>query len=100
MNIKTKNTVLISVELFGHARTVAGVRDVKLALPPQSGASDLAAALAAALPSLLSIALEDDGSALLSSYTANLNGLAFMSEDPIPITLGDTIYLFSSQAGG
>ena len=100
MNTKTKNAVLVSVELFGHARTVSGVRDVQISLPPQSGASDLAASLADAIPSLLSVALESDGSHLLPSYIANLNGLVFMSEDPVPITPGDTIYLFSSQAGG
>ena len=100
MNTKTKNSVLVSVELFGHARTVAGVRDVKLALPLQSSASDLAAALADALPSLVSTALDKNGARLLSSYTANLNGLAFMGDDPIPLSPGDKIFLFSSQAGG
>ena len=100
MNIQTQNRVIVRVELFGHARTVAGVRDLEIALPTRSGASNLAAALAAALPPLLSVALEEDGSRLLPSYTANLNGLAFMGEDPILITSGDTIYLFSSQAGG
>ena len=100
MNTKTQNDVSVSVELFGHARSVAGVRDVELALPPRSGASDLAAALGDAIPSLLSVALEDDGSRLLSSYTANLNGLTFMGDEPTPISPGDTIYIFSSQAGG
>ncbi len=100
MNNTTQNAVTVNVELFGHARTVAGVRDVRVTLPPESSASDLAAALAVALPSLVSIALEDDGSALLSSYTANLNGLAFIGEEPVPISPGDSIYLFSSQAGG
>ena len=91
---------MVHVELFGHARTVAGVRDLQVALPPRSGASDLVAALADTLPSLLSVALESNGSHLLPSYTANLNGLVFMSEDPVPISPGDTIYIFSSQAGG
>lgn len=100
MNIETKNTVLVSVELFGHARTVAGVRDLELALPSLSGASDLAAALADALPSLLSVALESDCPRLLPSYTANLNGLAFIGDDPIALSPNDTIYIFSSQAGG
>ena len=100
MNTQTRNSVIVRVELFGRARTVAGVREVQIALPPESGASDLAAALAAALLSLLSVALEDDGSRLLSSYTANLNGLSFMDDNPIPISQGDTIFLFSSQAGG
>ena len=100
MNTQTQYSVVVHVELFGHARTVAGVREVRVAIPAESSASDLAVALADALPSLLSTALEDDGSALLSSYTANLNGLAFIGEEPVPISPGDTIYLFSSQAGG
>ncbi len=100
MNAQTHNSVTVRVELFGHARTVAGVRDVKIALPPESSASDLAAALAAALPSLVSTALDEDGANLLSSYTANLNGLLFMGNEPIPISAGDSIFLFSSQAGG
>ena len=100
MNSQTQKKVTVSVELFGHARSVAGVRDLELALPPRSGASDLAAALANALPSLLSVALESDCSRLLPSYTANLNGLAFIGDDPIPISPGDRIFLFSSQAGG
>lgn len=100
MNTKTEKLVLVRMELFGHARSVAGVRDVRLALPAESRAPDVAAALADALPSLLSIALECDGSRLLPSYTANLNGLAFMDDDPVHISPGDTIYLFSSQAGG
>ena len=100
MNTKTKNRVVVRVELFGYARTVSGVRHLKLALPPRSGASDLAAALADALPSLLSVALEDDGSDFLSSYTANLNGLAFIGDDTVRISTGDTIFVFSSQAGG
>lgn len=100
MNVHVEKSVIVSVELFGYARTVAGVRKVRLALPSEATSSDLAAALAAVLPSLVSTALEDDGSALLSSYTANLNGLAFIEEEPVSISPGDSIYLFSSQAGG
>ena len=100
MNSQTQKKVTVNVELFGHARAVAGVRDLELALPSRSGASDLAAALADALPSLLAVALESDCPRLLPSYTANLNGLAFMGDDPIPISPGDRIFLFSSQAGG
>ena len=100
MNVQTQHIVMVRVELFGHARAIAGVRDVQVALPTQSSARDLAAALAGAMPTLVSTALEDDGSALLSSYTANLNGLAFMGDEPVQISTGDTIFLFSSQAGG
>ena len=100
MNTKTEKLILVRVELFGHARTVAGVRDVRIALPLQADARNLAASLADALPSLISTALDENGRNLLPSYTANLNGLAFMDDDPVHISPGDTIYLFSSQAGG
>ena len=100
MNTKAPATVPVRVELFGHARAVAGVSDVRLALPPEASASDLAVALASALPALVSTALDEAGTALLSSYTANVNGTVFMGDDPIPISRGDSIYLFSSQAGG
>ena len=100
MNIRTSATVPVRVELFGHARAVAGVNDVRLALPPEASASDLAVALASALPALVSTALDEDGTSLLSSYTANVNGMVFMGDEPIPISRGDSIFLFSSQAGG
>ena len=100
MNIQTQNSVIVQVEMFGHARAVAGVREIQLALPPRSTASDLASALASALPALVSTAIDESGANLLPSYTANLNGLAFIDEDPVPVSPGDTIYIFSSQAGG
>ena len=100
MNIRTAATVPVKVELFGHARTVAGVSDVRLALPPEASASDLAVALASALPALVSTALDEDGTALLTSYTANVNGIVFMGDQPVRISQGDSIFLFSSQAGG
>ena len=100
MNIRTAATVPVKVELFGHARTVAGVSDIRLALPPEASTSDLAVALASALPVLVCTALDEDGATLLSSYTANVNGTAFMGDEPVPISRGDNIFLFSSQAGG
>ena len=100
MHIQTNKNVIVSIELFGHARFVAGVRNVRLALPPRSTTSDLASALASALPVLVSIALDESGSRLLTSYTANLNGLSFMDDNPALVSPNDTIYLFSSQAGG
>ena len=101
MNIRTSATVPVRVELFGHARTVAGVSDVRILLcRPKASASDLAVALASALPALVSTALDEDGTTLLSSYTANVNGTVFMGDDLVPISRGDSIFLFSSQAGG
>ncbi len=100
MNTQAPDVVTVRVELFGHARAVAGVSDVHLDLSPEASASDLAVALASALPALVSTALDEDGAALLSSYTANVNGIVFMGDEPVSISHGDSIYLFSSQAGG
>ena len=100
MNTQAPGSVPVRVELFGHARAVAGVSDVHLDLPPEASAADLAIALASALPALVSTALDEDGTSLLSSYTANVNGMVFMGDEPIPISRGDSIFLFSSQAGG
>ena len=86
MNTKTKNNVIVRVELFGHARTVAGVRDLKLALPRESGVSDMAAALAAALPSLLSVVLDPDGSRLLPATPPTSTASLSWRTLPIPIS--------------
>ena len=100
MDMQTQNKVIVRVEIFGHARSVTGVHHVRIEIPSESNTRNLAVALADALPALVSIALNEDGSALLSSYTANLNGLAFIGDEPVAISPGDCIYLFSSQAGG
>ena len=100
MNAKTERVTTVSVELFGRARSVAGARRLSVALPPEAGLRDLAGALAAASPALKGVALDDDGAGFLSSYTANLNGVAFMTAEPMPISPGDSILIFSSQAGG
>ena len=101
MNTQAPATVPVRVELFG-TRTNRGrcQRCKRLALPTEASASDLAVALATALPTLISTALDEDGAALLSSYTANVNGIVFMGDEPVPISRGDSIFLFSSQAGG
>ena len=100
MNAKTERVTTVSVELFGHARAVAGARHLNVALPPEAGLRDLAAALSSASPALKGVALDDDGAEFLSSYTANLNGMTFMTAEPMPISPGDSILIFSSQAGG
>ena len=100
MNAKTERVTTVSVELFGRARAVAGARRLDVALPPEAGLRDLAAALSSASPALKGVALDDDGAGFLSSYTANLNGMTFMTAEPMPISPGDSILIFSSQAGG
>ena len=90
----------VRVELFGGARLVSGAREVAARLPSHANSDDLAAALAAAVPALVGVAVSEDGRALLSSYVANLNGAAFIERERVALGDGDRIYVFSSQSGG
>lgn len=90
----------VRIELFGNARLVSGERELAALLPARANADDVAAALAAAIPSLVGIAVSEDGRAMLPSYVANLNGAAFIEGERAALRDGDCIYVFSSQAGG
>ncbi len=90
----------VTVELFGHARLVSGVREVEARIPARADSSHIAAALVSEAPALSGVAVSEDGRSLMPSYTANLNGLAFIGDEPVSVSSGDRIYVFSSQAGG
>jgi molybdopterin converting factor small subunit len=60
----------------------------------------LALVLARICPELVGVALRDDLSGLLASYTLNLNATEFVEGDELTLRDGDTLLLFSSQAGG
>ncbi|MCI0440153.1 MAG: hypothetical protein L0177_13645 [Chloroflexi bacterium] len=99
--VETRKNVLVQVELFGVARMVCGARVVEIAVPEIASVDDVAAALAQACPSLVGKAILGDRSGLMASYTLNLNGTAFLdAEDELRLKAGDTLLLFSSQAGG
>ena len=93
-------TVDVSVELFGSARMLTGRRQAQIAVPSQATITDLVAALAERCPDLVGKVILEDRSGLLKSYIFNLNGTAFVSEEPLQLKTGDTLLLFSSQAGG
>ena len=90
----------VTVELFGQARVATGQRRVTAAVPVRAGMSDLAAALLESCPRLGGLAVHEDGSGLIESYTLNVNGTAFVGEDGVSLKPGDSVLLFSSQAGG
>ena len=96
----TPALVSIQVELFGLARMTTGHRQVRIDVPNQARTKDLAAALAQACPQLIGQAILEDRSGLQESYTFNLNGTAFVSDQQLHLKPGDTVLLFSSQAGG
>ena len=100
MRTTIPDTVLVTVELFGHARLVCGVKEIAVELPHWSDSSDLASALHSAAPKLRGVVIDEKGQSFLASYTANVNGHCFLDSSPARIAEGDRIYVFSSQAGG
>ena len=92
--------VRVNVELFGTARLACGLRLVELEMPASSSSVMLTAALANACPQLVGVALREDLGGLLESYTLNLNGTEFVESGKLLLREGDTLLLFSSQAGG
>ena len=92
--------VNITVELFGTARMACGRRRVEARLPASASLADVAAVLAGICPQLVGVALRHDLSGLLASYTLNLNATDFVEGDELTLEEGDTLLLFSSQAGG
>ena len=100
MKTTSRETVSVTVELFGHARLVCGRKEIALQLPSQLTSSDLAGALYSSEPSLKGVVVDENGHGLMASYTANLNGHSFLESSPLRTEEGDRIFVFSSQAGG
>ena len=90
----------IQVELFGMARLVARRNRVQVRVPSDAGAGHLAAALAETCPDLVGDIVLEDRSGLQKSYAVNLNGKSFVSGQHLGLKHGDTLLVFSSQAGG
>ena len=100
MRYTDSKTASVTVEVFGHARLVCGVKEIEIELPSESDASDLAGALCTAAPPLRGIVTDEAGRQLMTSYTANINGVSFLGDSSVRIADGDRIFVFSSQAGG
>ena len=82
------------------ARLSSGLKEVEIDLPPDGGLQGIVEALADACPALVGIAISEDRTALLDSYTFNLNGTTFVSSESSRLREGDRLLLFSSLAGG
>ena len=90
----------IRVELFGLARMSTGRSIVRITVPVGADIRDVVAALSRACPELVGGIILDDLSGLQTSYTLNVNGTSFVGDGPLSLEQGDSILLFSSQAGG
>ena len=93
-------SIKVVVELFGSARMISGRREIEIAVSKDSSPTELAEALGEACPELVGQVIAEDGRRLQESYTFNLNGTSFVDDEPVRLTRGDTVLLFSSQAGG
>lgn len=98
--ISTPVLLDIRVELFGRARMAAGHRQVQVAVPNRARIEDLVSELSRMCPALVGEIIIDDLSGLQPSYTLNINGTSFVGDGPLELEHGDTVLLFSSQAGG
>jgi molybdopterin converting factor small subunit len=92
--------VTIQVELFGRAQLACGRRHVVLDVVRHARYGDVVTALAQTCPALVGVAIQEDRTRLYESYILNLNGLRFVAEACLEVQAGDTLLLFSSQAGG
>jgi hypothetical protein len=97
---QVSTTVRVRVELFGMARLGSGCALLELDLPCDAALTEVTQALVGACAALRGLAIRTDGTGLLESYTLNLNGRVFVSEAGVHLQPGDTLLLFSSQAGG
>ena len=90
----------IVVELFGMARVSSGCSEVEIEVSLDGGMERIVEVLANACPALVGIAIREDRTGLLDSYTFNLNGTTFVSGSTSTLREGDRLLLFSSLAGG
>ena len=100
MALTNKTEIAVKVELFGTPRLAAGRREVELVLAVESSHREFAAALAQACPALVGKVIRDDLSGLQDGYVLNLNGLAFLRDEPLEVKSGDSLLILSNQAGG
>ena len=96
----TPPVVQLRVEIFGLARLACGRSYVDITVPADVTIVDIVTALATACPELRGTAIRADLSGLHESYTCNLNGLTFITQEQFHLQPGDTLLVFSSQAGG
>jgi len=93
-----RNSILVSVELFGVARLLAKTNEVSLSLPPNATLADVISTLAQRLPVLSGRIINDDG--LVSGYSCNINGVTFVRTPEAEVNSGDKILILSADAGG
>jgi sulfur-carrier protein len=85
-----------TIELFGQARLLAGVKTVAV---EGRTVGDALRALAMRRPQLVGTVLEEDGRPT-AAYVVNLNGVRFCTNLNLAVSDEDELLLMSSLSGG
>ncbi len=100
MTFSHETSIVVRVELFGRARMLCGRTWVEVEVARRAEVAAITSALAASCPELVGEAIREDRMGLRESYTFNLTGTSFICDGPTALNAGDSVLLFSSQAGG
>jgi molybdopterin-guanine dinucleotide biosynthesis protein A len=95
---RERNTISVSVELFGIARMLTKTQSVSLDLNEGATLAQVFSALGEKLPALVGRVLNSGG--LIHGYSCNLNGLNFVRAPDVKVSSGDKIFILSADAGG
>jgi len=95
---RERNTISVSVELFGIARMLTKTQSVSLDLNEGATLAQVFSALGEKLPALVGRVLNAGG--LIHGYSCNLNGLNFVRAPDVKVSSGDKIFILSADAGG
>ena len=93
-----RNSISVSVELFGVARMLTKTRSVSLDLHEGATLAQVFSALGEKLPALVGRVLNSGG--LINGYSCNVNGLNFVRAPDVKVSSGDKIFILSADAGG
>jgi len=93
-----RNSISVSVELFGVARMLTKTRSVSLDLREGATLAQVFSALGEKLPALVGRVLNSGG--LINGYSCNVNGLNFVRAPDVKVSSGDKIFILSADAGG
>ena len=89
-----------SVELFGPARLLAGVKQVDVEMEAAVSLGALIPALAARCPVLIGPVLDLERGALVDGYILNRNGRDFLADTNAIVRPGDRLLLLANLGGG
>ena len=97
---RVSTTVTVTVELFGNARLLTGRRFLHISVADDCALRDISERVGRRHPALVGTVVREDLTGFLDSYTVNLNGVEFMDDQHRRLSDGDSLLVFSSQAGG